>query len=132
MLIIRKEQIQHFIAETDEELVKLIASIMRAGNAERVVDYSDETLEPMVKTGIERARSHDFELAEDIAAFVAVMFEISPTFDENSEIKAILEDTNFTVEERFKQLWGRIPDDVWKEVENKYDARNWFPGENNQ
>lgn len=132
MLIIRKEQIQHFIAGTDEELVKLIAGITRTGNAERVADYSDETLEPMIKAGIERARTHDFERAEDIAAFVAVTFEISPTFDENSEIKAILDDANFTVEERFKQLWGRVSDDVWKEVENKYDARNWFPGENNQ
>lgn len=127
MLIIRTEQIQHFIAETDEELVKLIASIIRTGNAERVAEYTDETLETMVKTGIARARTHDFERAEDIAAFVAVMFEISPTFDENSEIKALLDDTNFTVEERFKQIWGRTTDDVWKEVESKYDARNWFP-----
>jgi hypothetical protein len=127
MLIIRNEQIQHFIAENDAELVKLIAGIMRTGNAERVADYGDETLEPMVQIGIERARSHDFERAEDIAAFVAVMFELSPTFDENREIKDILKDTSFTVEERFKQLWGRIADDVWKEVENRYDARNWFP-----
>jgi hypothetical protein len=132
MLIIRKEQIQHFIAETDAELVTLIAGIMREANPERVVDYSDETLETMVKTGIERARTHDFDRAEDIAAFVAVMFEIAPDFDENPEVKAILDDESFSVEERFKQLWGRTSDETWQELENKYDARVWFPGENNQ
>jgi hypothetical protein len=132
MLIIRKEQIQHFIAETDEQLVKLIAGIMREANSARVTDYSNETLEAMVKIGIERARTHDFERAEDIAAFVAVMFEISPNFDENSEVKAILEDESFPVEERFKQLWGRVSDETWRELENKYNARVWFPDENNQ
>lgn len=132
MLIIRKEQIQHFIAETDAELVELIAGIIRTSNQDRVADYGDETLAAMVRNGIERARTHDFERAEDIAAFVAVMFEISPAFDENREIKAILEDANFTVEERFKQLWGRTSDDVWNELESKYDARIWFPEPKNQ
>jgi hypothetical protein len=132
MLIIRKEQIQHFIAETDAELVGLIAGIMREANPERVAGYSDEALEAMVKIGVERARTHSFERAEDIAAFVAVMFEISPVFDENAEVKAILDDENFSVEERFKQLWGRTSDELWQELENKYDARVWFAGADNQ
>lgn len=54
MLIIREEQIQHFIAKDDSELVKLIAEIIRTANNERVADYSDETLESMVQIGIER------------------------------------------------------------------------------
>ncbi|HEY0429900.1 MAG TPA: hypothetical protein VGC76_19105 [Pyrinomonadaceae bacterium] len=132
MLIIRKEQIQYFIAETDAELIELIARAIRVGNGERVLEYSDETVERMVKIGIARARAHDFERAEDIAAFVAVMFEIAPNFDENAEVKAILDDTNFSVEERFKQLWGRTSDKLWVELENEYDARIWFPGADNQ
>lgn len=127
MLIIREEQIQHFIAKDDSELVKLIAEIIRTANNERVADYSDETLESMVQIGIERARTHHFDRAEDIAAFVGVMFETSPTFDEKEEIKVILDDTNSSVEERFEQLWEVIPDETWKELENKYDAEVWFP-----
>lgn len=55
------------------------------------------------------------------------MFETSPTFDEKEEIKVILDDTNSSVEERFEQLWEVIPDETWKELENKYDAEVWFP-----
>lgn len=132
MLIIRKEQIQHFIAETDAELVALIAGIVREANSERVADYSDETIQTMVRVGVERARAHDFERAEDIAAFVAVMFEIAPNFDENEEVRAILEDRNFSIEERFKQLWGRTSDELWTELENRYDARVWFHDEDKQ
>ena len=127
MLIIRTEQIQHFIAKDDSELVKLIAGIMRTASAERVAGHPDETLETMVQTGIERARTHNFDRAEDIAAFVAVMFEVSPTFDENDEIKTILDEPSFPVEDRFEQLWERVPDETWKKLENEYDAKNWFP-----
>lgn len=129
MLIIRTEQIQHFIARDDSELVKLIAETIRTANPERVAGYADETLESMVQIGVERARTHSFDRAEDIAAFVGVMFEISPTFDEKEEIKTILDDADSPVEERFEHLWEVTPDEVWKELEDKYDARVWFPDE---
>jgi len=127
MLTIRAEQIQHFIAKDDSELVKLIVEIIRTANPERVADYADETLRSMIQIGVERARTHDFDRAEDIAAFVGVMFEISPTFDENEEIKTILDNADFPVEERFEQLWEVTPDKTWKELEDKYDAKVWFP-----
>ena len=132
MLIIRTEQIQHFIAATDAELIELIAGIIRRANEARVADYTDETLQAMVEIGVERARAHGFERAEDIAAFVAIMFEVAPNFDERPEIREILEDTSFAVEERFKQLWGRTSEETWQELENRYDARVWFPERNDQ
>ena len=127
MLTIRAEQIQHFIVKDDSELVKLIAEIIRTANPERVADYADETIRSMVQIGVERARTHNFDRAEDIAAFVGVMFEISPTFDENEEIKTILDNADFLVEERFEQIWEVTPDKTWKELEDKYDAKVWFP-----
>jgi hypothetical protein len=127
MLTIRTEQIQHFIVKDDSELVNLIAEIIRTTNPERVADYADETLHSMVQIGIERARTHDFNRAEDIAAFVGVMFEISPNFDENEEVKTILDNADSPVEERFEQLWEVTSDKTWKELEDKYDAKVWFP-----
>jgi hypothetical protein len=127
MLTIRAEQIQHFIVKDDSELVKLIAEIIRTANPERVADYADETIRSMVQIGVERARTHNLDRAEDIAAFVGVMFEISPTFDENEEIKTILDNADFLVEERFEQIWEVTPDKTWKELEDKYDAKVWFP-----
>ena len=125
MLVIRNEQIQHFIAATDAELIKLIAEIIREGTVARVGGHADETLEKMVETGIERARSHGLTNAEDIAAFVGIMFEIAPNFDENEEIKAILADGNFAGEEKFNQLFGRTSEELWQKLEQKYDARAW-------
>jgi hypothetical protein len=127
MLIIREKQIQHFIAENEPELIKLVVRIVREANAERTADYEDKMLEKMVKTGIERAKRHELQNAEDIAAFIAVMFEIAPNFDEQEQIKAVLADTNFSPPERFFQLFERVPDKDWEKAENIYDANVWFP-----
>ena len=126
MLIVRERQIQHFIAKNDSELVKFIGQAIREANPERVSDYDDKKLKRMVKIGVDRARSYDLEGAEDIAAFVALMFEIAPNFDEQEAIKIVLEDTNYTASERINQLWARTSDETWEEAEKSYKADVWF------
>jgi hypothetical protein len=80
----------------------------------------------MATLGIERAKAAGFKKAEDIAIFVALMFEISPTFDEQPMIAAVLADTNFPVSERLSQLPERVPDEAWLEAEARYDSNFWF------
>ena len=127
MLVIKKAQIQNFIAENDAELVRLIRQIMREICPGRVEGYSDRILDGMIRIGIDRAKKYEFENAETIASFVSVMFEISPTFDEQKEITDVLNDTNYPIDERFSQLWERIDDKIWQAAENSYDAKFWFP-----
>ena len=127
MLVIRQEQIQHFIAADENQLVEVIAQSMRKTNPERVSDFDDKTLQEMVKVGIERAKSHGLERAEEIAAFVGVMFEIAPNFDEQEEIKKVFDDTNFPAPARFEQLWDRVSPEAWEKAEQEYNLNVWFP-----
>jgi len=129
MLIIREEQIQHFIAVDDEQLVEVVGRAVREAKPERVADYDDKKLEKMVKIGVERAKAHDLKRAEVITAFVAVMFEISPRFDEQAEIRQALDNTIFPPDERFYQLFERVSDDAWLEAERLYEDTFWFPAE---
>ena len=66
------------------------------------------------------------ELAEDIAAFVAVMFEVVPNFNEQEEIKKISANTNYTASENLANLWKRTSDKAWEEAEKSYKADVWF------
>jgi hypothetical protein len=132
MLIIREEQIQYFIAADEEQLVEVISRAIREINPERVADYTDEKLGKMVRIGIERAKSHDLTRGEDIAAFVAVMFEIAPKFDEQEEIKAVLNDPMFPPEDRLYQLFERVSEGAWEEAEKLYEDTFWFPAGNEQ
>jgi hypothetical protein len=132
MLIIREEQIQHFIAADDEQLIKVIAAAIRQINEKRIAGYDDEKLAKMIETGIARARSHELVKGEDIAAFVALMFEIAPKFDEQAEIKAVLEDATFPPDERFYQLFERVSHKSWYEAETLYEETFWFPTDSAQ
>ncbi|HMJ07672.1 MAG TPA: hypothetical protein VK468_01625 [Pyrinomonadaceae bacterium] len=127
MLVIRQEQMQAMIAGDETQLESVVADAVRAANPERVKDYEKDVLDSMVKTAVARAKSHDLSKAEDIAAFAAVMFEIAPNFDEQRDIKLVLNDAHFPPAERFYQLFERVPDDAWAEAEKRYDELVWFP-----
>lgn len=127
MLVIREQQVQHFIAENDQQLVELIAQAIRETNAERTAHLDDAQLAAMVEYGVKRARSHDLRRAENLAAFVGLMFEIAPDFDLQPQIKTVLADANHPADERLFQLWQRTSDTDWREAENLYKAETWFP-----
>lgn len=127
MLVIKQKQIDLFIAEDDTQLNRVISDIIREAFTEGLENYSDETVKSMAKIGIKRAKSHGFQRPADIAAFVAVMLEISPNFDTNEQVKFVLEDENIPTEQKFQYLFGRIPDEIWAEMESNYNAEIWFP-----
>jgi len=127
MLVIRKEQIQEFIATDDDQLAKVVAEAVRKANGERVEGYEDAELERMVRLGFDRARSHGLTGAEDIAAFVAVMFEVAPRFDEQEAIKQVLDDPSFPPSMRFYQIFDRAPGEAWNEAGRRYEDSFWFP-----
>jgi hypothetical protein len=126
MFIIKNKQIQYFIASDESQLAVVIARSIRVANGARVAGYSDKDLESMVKIGMDRARSHDLIRAEDIAAFVAVMFEVAPRFDEQDEIRAVLADTKLTPEMRFSMLFDRVSEEAWVSAQKKYEDSFWF------
>jgi len=126
MLVIRKEQIQHFIAADEHQLVEVIERSIRLANGERVAGYDETELTSMVRIGIGRARSRGLTGAEDIAAFVAVMFEIAPRFDEQAQIREVFDDIKFTPEIRFYQLFDRVPEEAWIEAQENYEEAYWF------
>lgn len=127
MLIIRKDQIQSFIADSDEELNSEVAKAVRYAVGDRVAPYDDAELEKMVVIGIDRARANKLTAPEDIAAFVAIMFEVAPRFDEQQEVRAALDNNAFTMGERLARLFDMTTDAPWIDAERRYDDSFWFP-----
>ena len=127
MLVIRSKQIQEFIARDEQELADVVRQAVRKANAARVEADEDTELTLMVKIGIDRARGRGLFNAEDIAAFVAIMFEIAPRFDEQPEIEAVFKDERMPPEMRFKLLFQLVPDGPWAEAGKRYDDSFWFP-----
>ncbi|MEP6847670.1 MAG: hypothetical protein ABI999_02350 [Acidobacteriota bacterium] len=127
MFVIRQEQIQHFIAADEDELAFEVAKAVRRATGDRVSSYDDVQLRGMVKIGIERARANKLTAAEDISAFVAVMFEVAPRFDEQKDIRQILDNETLPPDIRFYQIFDFAQDQAWAEAERRYDDDFWFP-----
>ena len=129
MLIIRRDQIQSFIASDDAELIDEVARSVRYAVGNRVASYDDEQLRKMVAIGVERARSNQLTAAEDIAAFVAIMFEVAPRFDEQKEIRAALDNEILPISDRLMRLSQMTLDQSWTDAERRYEDSFWFPDE---
>lgn len=127
MLVIRRDQIQAFIANDNTELVSEVTRAVRYAIGDRVAPYDDAELVKMVAIGIERARANNLTAAEDVAAFVAIMFEVAPRFDEQKEVRAALDNDAFPQDERLHRLFDMTQDADWVDAERRYDDSFWFP-----
>jgi len=127
MLVIRQEQIDTLIKGSDEEFVEFLVEHVKEEFPEKIAERDDETLRVMVRGGIRRAESHGFTIAEDVTAFISIMFEIAPNFDEQPQIAAVLDDKNFEPEMRFERLWSPlVTDEAWEEAAENYREEAWF------
>lgn len=127
MLVIRQKQIDTLIKKSDEEFVEFLAAHVKEEYPNKSSEYDEETLRAIVRSGIERAESHDIRAAEDITAFISVMFEIAPNFDEQPQIKAVLDDENFPPGDRIDRLGSpAVSEEAWNEAEENYNEDAWF------
>jgi hypothetical protein len=127
MLVIRQEQIDTLIMGSDDEFVEFLVNHVKEEHPDLEEKYDDGTLREMVKHGINRAKSHQLSTAEDLTAFVSIMFEIAPNFDEQQQIKAVLDDETFPPESRIERLWTDIvSEEAWQEAEDNFNEKAWI------
>ncbi len=125
---IRKEQIDHVITHDEEKFISDIIEHLHEESYDLIENIPKDSLRDMVANGLRRARSHGFRAAGDLMAFVSVMFEIAPNFDEHPEIRKVLRDESIPLDERFDALFERVSDKGWEEADGNYDEYAWYPG----
>ena len=122
---IRAEQMAAFGAEAEAAFEQRLMSHLREHHAELVEGLSDDTLLPMARTGIARARAYGMTWESNLTAYVALMFEVAPNFDQHPRMQMILSGRQVAPEDKIKALAERTPEHVWEEVARRYDASAW-------
>ncbi len=126
MLVIRQEQIDTLIMGSDDEFTEFLVDHVKEEHPDLSEKYDDDTLREMVKHGINRAKSHQLSTAEDLTAFISIMFEIAPNFDEQPQIRAVLDDKKFPPESRIERMWTDVvSEEAWQEAEDNFDEKAW-------
>lgn len=139
-LTIRAEQKSVIEAVAQENFVRRIAAhlleaypkavvVLSADEKFAVDELPEETLYDLVRVGIERARSHNLTFESAIAAFTAVMFEVSPNFDEHRLCQVLLDDEDVEPNERLDELMNVLTEKNWESIREDYDPKAWKPAE---
>jgi hypothetical protein len=110
----QRELLDHAV---EAAFVREVARHLREEHPEACAGLPDAELTRRAGVGIARARSHDLTWEASITAFVAIMFEVAPTFDEQPAIRRVLGDRRVSPDLRIDALWDRTTDEDWDEAE---------------
>lgn len=111
----------------EQKFVDFVIGHLQRESRDSIRDIDPISLREMVSNGLARARSHGLRSAKNLTAFVAIMFEIAPNFDEQRDIRRALRDESVPVDRRFDAMLERVSDRAWEEAERAKISETWFP-----
>lgn len=136
-LSIRPEQLMIVETFAQENFVRRIAAHLRSEYSQATVTLPtdeeftvsvlpEERLYDLVRTGIVRARLYAMKLESSIAAFIALMFEVSPNFDEHRLCQVLLNDEQVAPDARIDELLNILTEKNWESIRVDYDPQAWM------
>jgi hypothetical protein len=135
-LSIRSEQMLVLETVAQENFVRRIAAHLVAEYPKALVtlptdekftveELPEEKLDDLVRTGIARARGHQMTFESSIAAFTAVMFEVSPNFDQHRLCQVLLNDEHIEPNSRLDELLDVLTEKNWDSIRADYNPQAW-------
>lgn len=125
LLHLSDEQLLRCRHAIEDDLVKLIYWHLRSYHSKVVQFISKETLHERIAHGLKRARAYDLATISDLAGFVALMFELSPNFDEHPSFAKIFLDADVSPENKMRKLSQVINDREWQEASRLHGKDVW-------
>lgn len=125
MLVIRNAQMEAFKKQAEEQFIEDIIRHLNEHHRECIGELPDAELRTRVEKGLARARTYGIDDGRGLTAFVGLMFEIAPNFDERPAIHAVLTDMSIPSGSKMDELIHRTSEDDWEQAEAMRDERVW-------
>ena len=126
MMKIGARQMEALDRAMDAAYAREMVRYLRAEHAEAVKGVADAELLRRVQIAIDRAKAYGMTWDATITGFVAIMFEVAPTFDEQPAIRRVLHDERLPADVRIDALWDRTTDEDWDEAERLAEGAEAF------
>ncbi len=126
MFVIRNAQIEAMLAANEEPLVSSVIEYLERERPLLIGGIEETWLRQAVRSGLARARGHQLSKPWHLVAFVALMFDVAPNFDEQPDIAQRLDQPERSADARLKAIFDPALTDAWEEAEGNYDADAWF------
>ena len=130
MVKIRDDQADEYLQSDPVRFIELILRHIAKTMPGEIRGIPPHLVWYQIEVAVARARKHGLTTDEDIIGFVSVMHEISPNFDEEPTLKAILADTRLKPSERWQALFADTPalKAAWERAAHPafYDSNAWI------
>lgn len=113
---LRNQHVEALKPQAEAAFAAEVISFLRATSPIAVGSIEPSMLQTRVLRGLLRARTYGFKRASSLAAFVAIMFDIAPNFDEHPRIHAVLTDPTLSPDLRIDVLMSRTTAAHWEEA----------------
>ncbi len=110
----------------DDEFIEFMREHLRESHGDMVDAFPAEDFHDLATNGMARVRRYGFDDYQDIAAYLALMFEIAPNFDTEPRLAAILAEVDEPAVSRWNRLFAADMSDAWVAAEAAYDEQAWF------
>jgi hypothetical protein len=134
-LIIRQQQLGALQPIAEAALVRKIARHILTNHGDSIVRCSSGTftiaqapndvVEELIRAGIRSARRYGLSWESSLAAFVVLMFVVSPNFDDCSSVWQVLLDPSKPPDCRLRELWDETTEDEWEQMRENYNPDAW-------
>ena len=111
----------HLLANYPESLVKL-----PDGEEFLVSDLFEKKLGDLIRTGIAKAKGYGVTNESSLAAYVALMIDVAPNFDEHRLCEVLLNDQDREPNERVSELLSVLTEKNWDSIRNDYRRAAWI------
>ena len=130
MVDLRDDQLDGYLQDDPVRFIELVLRHIAQTMPNELRGIPPHLAWNQIEVAVARARKHGLTSDEDIIGFVSVMHEISPNFDEEPTLKAILADTSKKPHERWQALFADTPalKAAWERAAhpNFYDPEAWI------
>lgn len=125
MFKLRDAHIEALSTQADRALATEVIGFLRSRFPQLVVDLPPETLERRVLLGFNRARTYGFTRTSTLAAFVGIMFELGPLFDEHPVIQSALREGAVPPDDRWNLMFVRASEADWESARQLSGQSAW-------
>lgn len=117
--------LEAFRPQAEADFARRIAKHMKRVGTPGVQGLPDKTLTQRIRVGMLRAYSYGMARESTVAAFVALMFQFAPNFDEYPKFARILNNKRIRPDDRIDEVISEASDEDWRETRRRADPSAW-------
>jgi hypothetical protein len=125
MPVLRTKQITKFEQELSRDPALRIELFLQDNHADKWESIEPKERKLRVRAGMLRAERHGLTHPNDVLAYVMLMFEVAPDFDQRPRIRQLLEWSAQFTQGRITAVMDHTTPDDWVEAREKTHPEAW-------